>query len=206
MPIRVFLGGEGPNELGGWFAEPEFRGESPRVGVLEALLRRVRADGWDVVGAVRWMKIRKYRAGGHADDEQRNVLGLALMASEHRADIIAFSRDSDGDRGREASVEAGIAAVGEKFPDGPRVAGGVAVQTVEAWILALAGRSRTEEMSRAKLVPAIEALLGAGNVKQTDRYIETVEQADLAKLAADASSLRRWIERASAALTASGAG
>jgi hypothetical protein len=195
-PVRVFLGGEGSNELGGWYAEPEYRTEE--AGVLVELLRRVRRDGWEVVGAVRWMNIRKYRAGKHADPERRNVEGLALMAREHGAGVIAFSRDSDGDRGRAAAVEAGIAGIAEKFPDGPRVAGGVAVPTVEAWILALTGRTGTESLSRGKLVAAMEGLLGVA--KMTTAYVDVVRGAELAKIPADAASLRVWIERARAAI------
>ena len=195
-PVRVFLGGEGSNELGGWYAEPEYRTEVP--GVIVELLRKVRGDGWEVVGAVRWMNIRKYRAGKHADPERRNVEGLALMAREHGAEVIAFSRDSDGDRGRAAAVEAGIASVAEKFPDGPRVAGGVAVQTVEAWILALAGRTGTESLGRGRLIAAIEGLLGAA--KQTPGYVDVVRGAELAKIPADAESLRVWLARARVAI------
>lgn len=197
-PMRVFLGGEGPNELGGWYVEPEYRADSPAPGVIEALLTRVRAEGWQVIGAVSWAKIRKYRPGGHADAERRCVEGLALMARERGAEVVAFSRDTDGDRARGRSIDAGIASAEAKFPDGPRIAGGAAVPTVEAWIASLAGRDGAEGLSRAKLIEAM-ASLGLAQ-KQTRDYVGVIAGADLIKLPADAASLRTWLTRARAAL------
>ncbi len=67
--IRVFLAGEGPNELGAFGKEESFqpsndkeRRQSP--GVLEALLRHVQEDGWEVTGGIRWKDIRKLQVGG----------------------------------------------------------------------------------------------------------------------------------------------
>lgn len=199
-PVRVFLGGEGPNELGGWHAEVEHRSDLPDPGVIESLLRRVRADGWRVVGAVAWKSIRKFRSGGHADAERRCVEGLALMARERGAEVVAFSRDTDGDRARARSAEAGIASAAEKFSDGPRIAGGVAEPMVEAWILALVGRAGAESLSRAKLLKAMDSL--GLSQKSTRGYVRVIEDANLDALPRDAVSLRNWLSRARAALDA----
>jgi hypothetical protein len=49
--IRVILAGEGKNELGSFAVEAPFRGDTPEPGVVEALLRQIRPDGWQVVDA-----------------------------------------------------------------------------------------------------------------------------------------------------------
>lgn len=109
--IKVFLGGEGSNELGTRWHRP--MGDQP--GVVEALLRRVRADGWCVGGARLWKTIRKYQAGvargapNHGD--ARNVLGLVLHAYEAACELLVFVRDDDGDPDRDPAIAATLDAV-----------------------------------------------------------------------------------------------
>lgn len=198
--MKVVLGGEGPNELGGRANPPPYQNDER--GVLEALLRRVRPDGWQVIDAISWKRIRKFRAGGHADAEERNVRGLVLEARERGADVVAFSRDCDGDgpqhRQRIDSVAAGIAWVQENFPDGPTVIGGVAVRMLESWVLAAVGEHRTEELRREGLAAALKRHQIAE--KDTEVMVTRVEAANLSMLPPDAISLRRWLERASAVL------
>jgi hypothetical protein len=108
--VKVFLVGEGSNELGSRAREREHQSdESP--GVLHALLRRVAADGWEVGGARQWSKIRKIKLGNAPHADTRNVLGAALHARESRCEVLAFCRDRDNDRGREAAVAKGIERV-----------------------------------------------------------------------------------------------
>lgn len=38
--MKVFLGDEGPDDLGDWFHLPSYRTSPPRKGVVEALLAR----------------------------------------------------------------------------------------------------------------------------------------------------------------------
>lgn len=195
---RIVLGGEGPNELGGWCDQAPYRREPPDLGVLEALLRRVRPDGWIVVDAVIWSSIRKFRAGGHADAEERNVLGLVLRARERGADILSFTRDCDGDgpqhRRRRDSIERGIARANHEFPQGPVVVGGLAVRMIEAWMLALGGERRSEEMGRDGLEAGFRRLKLP--LKSTPALVEHIEDADLGSLPPDAVSLRNWLGRA----------
>ena len=61
MTRRVFLAGEGSDEIGTLAYREPYRG-SPPYGVLEALLRRVHPSGWEVVGGIAWKHIRHYRA------------------------------------------------------------------------------------------------------------------------------------------------
>ncbi|MDC0722949.1 hypothetical protein [Nannocystis bainbridge] len=195
---RVVLGGEGPNELGGWCNLPPYRAETPVPGVLEALLRHVRPDGWIVIDAVVWSSIRKYRAGGHADAEERNVLGLVLKARERGADIVAFARDCDGDgaqhRRRIASIDVGLARAREEFPQGPAVIGGSAVRMLEAWVLAIGGERRTEEMGREGLETGFQRFQIP--LKKTPALVDFVQKADLGRIPADAVSLTKWLARA----------
>lgn len=76
--IRVIIAGEGRNELGGYADEPAFRHAKPEVGVIEAMLRQVRPDGWCIVDAIPWKKSPKKLeswvaaiAGVHRSEELR---------------------------------------------------------------------------------------------------------------------------------------
>ena len=136
--MKILIAGEGPTELGGWYAESMWREEPIARGVIEALLLRVCADGWRIVDGITWKRIRKYRAGQHRSAETRTILGLALDAKERGAAVVAFTRDRDGDLEREADIEAGIARAAELFSD-MCIIGGAAREDTEAWILALLG-------------------------------------------------------------------
>jgi hypothetical protein len=197
---RVFLAGEGRNELGGWCDRPEYR-DSTKRGVLEALLKRAVADGWRVVDAIPWRLIRKYKVGAFRTAETRNILGLVLRAREADAEVVAFSRDKDSEKAegeeRERSVRLGIEEAGELFPDGPEIVGGMAVQRLESWVLASAGVAGTERMHAA-----VDALLQERNIapKDTSAMVEQIDRAALDRLPQDAVSLRTWLARARRAL------
>jgi hypothetical protein len=189
--MKVFLAGEGAGELGGRARRPPYR-TSDR-GVIEALLRKVRPDGWHVGDAVCWKDIRKYRVGQHRGPDMRNVIGAALMARDAGCDALVFTRDRDGDLDREGAIEAGI-----DDPARPpvHVAGGVAVEMIEAWVLALGGEHGSETHCDPK------AVLRARGVAQVSAMVEVVDRGDLARLPDDAGSLRRWIARARTVLFA----
>jgi hypothetical protein len=135
MPARVWIVGEGNNELGG-----SDRDCVPTRGVLEALLARVCAEGWQCAGKQRWHAIQKFRAGGarlagpgHGD--YFNVLGLVLAAHEAAADAVAFSRDVDGDSDRVDAVAAALTWIRDDSEWQIAVIGGVARPALEGWIL-----------------------------------------------------------------------
>lgn len=194
--LKVFLCGEGANELGSRARERAYQNDE-QPGVIQALLRKVRPDGWRVGGAVTWKSIRKFKVGAAAHADTRNVLKAALDAREHGCDVLAFVRDEDGDTERSRAIDAGIERA-ERDGSGPlAIVGGVAVPAIEGWILALRGEARTEERGRAQLA----AQLGA-DVKSTEAYVAVVEAADLATVPVDAESLRAWIRRAEVALPA----
>jgi hypothetical protein len=185
--VRVFLSGEGPDDLGDWYDEPQYRSDPPRIGVIEALLRNVSEIDFTVVDARVWKRIRKLKAGKHAQPETRNVLGLMLEAEEARCDALVFVRDQDGYADRQESIEAGIRLVREGV-FAPALVGGVAIQEVEAWILALLGERNTEHHADAK------AVLGKKHgITTCAGKVAVIENADRSKIPEDAVSLRAWL-------------
>lgn len=140
--MRIWLAGEGPTELGDWGNHPANRSTPAALGLLEALLRQVRAEGWEVHGGIRWKDIIKVGVGAHRRAETRNVLGAALDALENGCDALVFVRDRDRDTAREATIERGVLEAKRELKLG--VAGCLAVEAVEAWVLALRGEQWSE--------------------------------------------------------------
>ena len=189
--MKVFLAGEAKTELGDWSRLPNYRGEAPEVGLLEALLRRVKTDGWTVVDGICWKNIPKYRAHERLPAEVGNVLGVVMRARKAGCNAVVFSRDRDRDRQREKYVLAGISRAREVIPDFPKVVGGIAIEAIESWLAALQGRRDAE----AAADPS--SLLDESSLA-SKRAI--VEAADLAKLPTDAKSLRQWLTDAAGIL------
>jgi hypothetical protein len=195
---RVFLGGEGASELGGWSKERAYRSDEP--GALEALARRVAEDGWQVVDAVCWKNIRKYQVGRSDHNDIDNVLGLVLAADEAGCDVVVFSRDDDGDDSTARAVIEGIQRARDAF-DVP-IVGGACRPCIEGWVLAVIGVGRTENLSSAR---AKSDARGRG-LDGTAAYVEAIESADMgpapsfARVPADAETLRAWLAQAATVL------
>jgi hypothetical protein len=202
VSTSVFLGGEGPNELGSRYGDPAYQtGDSP--GVIEALLTRIRPDGWTVIGACKWCRIVKLRARGPTPTEAQNVLGLAHEAARSRADVLAFIRDEDDDKRRPQVIEEAVTTARQAFPS-LAIVGATAVSVLEGWILALLGESRTETLHKAA---AQRRMVEKGiKKKNTAAMVKVVASADLQTIPKDAASLRGWIDLARAALGADSAG
>jgi hypothetical protein len=195
LTLRVYLAGEGATELGSRQGGPTYQsGDEP--GVLEQLLTLVHQEGWEVVQARQWKHFRSLRAGHHGPKDRRNVLAAALDARYAGCDVLVFSRDQDRDQARRDAIEAGVAEVSGTYPQ-LRVAGGVATQCIEAWVLALFGRPRTEELSCAAAARAVEDAGCSGWREMASR----VAECELGRRAADADSLGIWLDRARLALT-----
>lgn len=183
--MRVFLGGEGRHELGGWLNEAPYRTEER--GVVEALFQKCSPNAYTIVGACRWASIPKFRAGaGLGGAEARNVAGLAALAYNASCDTVVFVRDGDKLVERADVVETAMAQITDV-----RMIGGVAVRTLDAWCLALKGERGTEQLSAPK------ARLEATGCETTEDRVAVVDAADLAAIPPDAESLLRWVERAS---------
>lgn len=193
--MKIFLAGEGPNELGGWARTPAYREPSPDRGVLEAILRRLQPTGWTVVGAQLWSRIRKYQAGGFATAEERNVRGVVLTASESGCDVVAFSRDRDRDAERERQIEAIVdAIVTAAEPGQPFVIGGIAREALESWILSLRGMTDAEQTRQPK-ERLRNRLRDENRELSTEEMVAIVNDCDLSAIPEGADSLRRWIDR-----------
>lgn len=200
MAAKVWIVGEGNNELGG----NDGSGKRGR-GVLEALLARVCEGGWECFGKLPWhaIPIQKFQAGGarlggSSHGDYKNVIGLVLTAYENAADAVAFSRDVDGDPDREEAIASALEWIRNQgwFI---AVVGGVAKPAIEGWILALRGVPGSDTMSRARTAEHLAAQKIA--IKSTDHYVDVVEQAQLGEsphfgLPSGAESLRAWLATA----------
>jgi len=195
--IRVIIAGEGRNELGGFANEEVFRKDEPEAGVIEALLRQVRPDGWRVVDAIHWKKAPKLQVGIAGKGEALNVQRAYHHAKKRGCEILAFTRDRDDVRfaHRERDIERAIISITETT-EGPALVGGVAIEKIESWVAAIAGTTQSEKLRRPE--EKLEAQ-GIRN-KDTAAMVQLVQQYGLRNIPNDAQSLRRWLERAEKAL------
>jgi hypothetical protein len=79
------------------------------------------------------------------------------------------------------------------------VVGGVCVERLESWLLALTGRTKTESMGRDRTVSELEAV-GVKD-KDTATMVEHVQRHGIAGVPADAVSLHAWLTRVGACLS-----
>ncbi len=185
--LRVVIAGEGTCEVG-------HRVEG-RLGVVEALLRRIAPAGWEVVDTILWKHIHKFAGAGagispgqHGDF--KNVLKLVLEAKRRSADVLAFVRDVDNEDARGDAVLGGLAKAKSdaKLPGG--IVGGVARPVLEGWMLALLGRHNTDELRKAA---ALREMAERGYAKQAAAYVEIVDASDISRIPAGAQSLHDWL-------------
>jgi hypothetical protein len=186
---RIFVAGEGPHDIGRWAQELPWR--SGERGFLEAVLAKVRPDGWEIVEGLQWKRIPKYRSGDHRRPEQRTVLGLIALARNRGCDLVAFLRDHDGDDARPAAIAEALA---ERAVDDPDVIAGVPVRTVDAWVLAILGERATERLRDPK------ADLEARSVRTRSERAAVVDARGFADVPDDARSLRTFLAEAERAL------
>ena len=109
---RVFLAGKGSNELGSWAKESQYQdGSFP--GILETLLKKVNDSGWQMYDSIKWQHIHKYESIEISDEnsckgDEDNAYRACFIADEKGFHIIAFSRDSDGEKKRITAIKRGI--------------------------------------------------------------------------------------------------
>jgi hypothetical protein len=188
--VGVFLGGEGPNEIGSRAGHPSFQtDETP--GVIQTLLGSVQQTGWGIAGAIKWSKIRKYTPNRPGLNEERNVLGLVYEAVRAEAEVVAFIRDADDDEERPKVIDAAIAKASETFPQ-VDVIGGAAIPVLEGWILAMRGHRGTERLGKASAQSKLEQE-GIPR-KDTAAMVQVASTVTLEGLPPDAPSLRRWLD------------
>lgn len=124
MSLKVFLVGEGPNDIGRW-------GD----GVIGALARRQVEAGWHVEDGCAWKKLSVFKVGGGLDiDEKR--FGIAQQSMrEADCDVLLYARDVDGDEERKRL----LASLRDAHPE---VALAVVDPCVEGWLLELRGERK----------------------------------------------------------------
>jgi hypothetical protein len=197
--VKVFLCGEGSNELGSRCGLPNYQDDS-QPGVIETLLRRVQAHGWEVHGAIQWKGIIKLRGPRRRiPREEQNVLGLVFAAKKKRARVLAFVRDADDDKNRPKVIADAIGKAKETFPE-VEVIGGAAVPVLEGWILAMRGEHGTEKLGKAAARSKLVELKIPS--KDSAAMVDVAAKVALEKLPEDATSLKAWQARANDVLPA----
>ena len=207
--VKVFLAGEGQNELGSRFGHRAYQTDE-RPGVIVALLSRVSRTGWEVGGARGWSssKTKSFVATPNSStargiararvdrEDTRIVLIVANDAIEAECSVLAFLRDADKDEQREQAVLDGIEMIPSTLNTELKTIGAVVVPKLEAWVLAALGNAKTEDLTPAG---ADRELAGAGiDAKSTEAFVAVFddESLDLDELPADATRLRGWLARA----------
>ena len=193
--MRILISGEGRTELGDWRNSPPDRRRPHEIGVLEALISKLATSDWEIVAAITWSKIRKFRVRPHQGAEEQAVFGLAQAARDSQCDVVLFVRDHEARDVRRDEIERGLREAGLiSQPIG--IAGGVATQEIEAWILACMGHRRSEQHSDPK---SVARALG---IETTADKSAAVLAASLVEsdLPSDARSLVTWLARARAVL------
>lgn len=203
-PLKVMLVGEGKNELGNWVHAAPYRAARDvrdrslpaEPGVLETLLRRVVPTGWVVVAAKTWMSLVHLKPRPAGDGDARNLAAVLLHAKEQKCDVVVFSRDRDGakNRARQDAIEALVDdSVGS---DGVvKVVGAVAVETLEAWVLAFAGDAKCEShTSPSDVLCALRDVAPKDTSAMAAIVADDVH--DLDDAIARSPSLARWVSHA----------
>ena len=189
--MKILLCGEGKTELGGWASHPGLRSESPEAGILESLLKRVKAEGWSIENAVLWKDLKKrdgfprpYRAHNQGPAEARNILNLVKAARDQGCTAVVFSRDRDCDSNREQDVVAGIERARKLVDDRPFIAGGMAVESIESWVASLQGTRNAEASGNPKALLKVDSLAEKRHIVESEPFPRIPE---------DAKSLRSWL-------------
>lgn len=189
--MKVWLAGEGTNDIGSLAKGAQASHEY--LGALHVLLCASCPEA-EVIGGERWKSVPKLRVGTKgAGAEAQTVAGLQLRAEENNADALVFMRDRDTERDREQQIE--LALANSTFP----TAGVVSVETLEHWIAAVAGRSKSEKLSGSQ----VDTILRELNIekKSTHSYVTWLSSRSLDSLPLDAKSLRLWIRRISSLMS-----
>jgi hypothetical protein len=169
-------------------------------GVIEALLRRARDTGWEIVGALNWKRLPKLRARGPSPDEGQQVARLMLMAQDDfKADVLAYIRDADDEKQHRCDAHRRGKEEGAALAPSLNVVGEIAAPSIEGWILAMLDVRKTEEMTVTKATRLLKDRgIGEKDTKAMARVVETCP--DLTKVPNDATGLRTWCAAARSAL------
>jgi hypothetical protein len=193
--MRVLIAGEGPDELGPLPPAEFVEGGRPSGGgAIEALLAKVRPTGWQVTAAMVWKDVRKLKPNAAGDGDAKTIAGLALHAKERGCHALVFLRDRDGSQARERVIRDAIAKESQR---GTRIAGGVPIEVLECWLLALKGE--TNAHTDANPVTSLEARYGVRR-KHVSAMVQLIRTSRILATPPDATSLWQWLRRVATAL------
>ncbi|MFZ4734792.1 MAG: hypothetical protein ACOYM9_02545 [Bradymonadia bacterium] len=197
--MRVFLAGEGENELGGWAHQRPFRKQPVYPGVIPALLDQVASGSYEIVDAVVWKELTKVAAPrpgqARVRGDDQNLVRARLKAREAGADVLVVLRDTDGDKDRETKLR----EVASTQPPSPKIVLGTPHRKLEAWILACTGETHTESLGEEGLQKAL-ATRGIPN-KGTEAMVDVAKRAEPGKIPPCATRLHRFLDDLRAALS-----
>lgn len=191
MTLRVFIVGEGANELGRFVHHPARRADHANLrGVIEAFLQKLLTD-FEVVDGRAWSKVPSYQQGkGH--NFQKKILAAALLARAAHCQAFVFLLDQDNEPARIQAVESALQEL--TAPEfGLSSAGGVAIPLLEGWILALLGHSGTEGLRPKRATAELEKQYGIK--KNSQKMVEVIEAADLKAISKDARAFTMWLDQ-----------
>jgi hypothetical protein len=195
--MKILIAGEGKTEIGYWTLPPErHTAEKKRDerGIIDAFLSRCATRDWEIVEGIDWRRIVKYKArrkdAHHSDvgPDGQTVLGLALRAEEKGYDAVIFVRDRDDDPNREKQIAKALEKARADYT--PRIAGGVAAQAIESWLLSLKNEKDAERYGTPK-----DALRDKFQIESLLEKVSVVEGADLDNIRQDARSLHEWLSQ-----------
>lgn len=187
MSLKVFLVGEGPNDIGRWFFEKTYRDSKGGDGVIGALARRQVEEGWHVEDGRAWKKLSVLTVGGGLDVDEKRFNIAKQLTREADCDVLLYARDVDGDEERkallvslrEANTEVGLAVVDP---------------CIEGWLLELRGERKKHGWTKAGSQKALGDLTTSemeAIVSQWDRKAEQLSE-----------DLRRWLAEVARLLAA----
>ena len=135
--MKVLFVGEGPNDVGSSANDSDPR---PAGGVVSALAQKVCSGIAAHSIALRWTQLHRFYPGGNKGLAGKVAVAVLQAARkfECMGTVCVYDRDRDHDRlglMREGAAR-GLAAIGTPHA----VVCGVAVESVEAWTLALQKR------------------------------------------------------------------
>jgi hypothetical protein len=189
--VKIFVGGEGPGELGKWAEPVEARASSKRGdGVLVALVRRIHSE-CTVVDGILWKSIRKLQSGGHRSAEERNLLGLELAARESGAECLVWSRDTDQNDERRKQLKNAMRELTHPSVGCP------VDPCLESWALALARKHSKPDLLTSARVKELAKLHEINSAEAMETLAQTESLEEL-----PSPSLKQWLKTCRAAPTA----
>jgi hypothetical protein len=130
--VRVLFIGEGRHDIGD--PDPNPYNPRPAHGTIPALSTRVCPTISDDSVALAWREIVRFNPNARKRGFEAKVPAALLVATRLNCSGTVVVADRDGDPSRGTSLQAGVARGRELFPQCP-IAGGLAIESVEAWTL-----------------------------------------------------------------------